>query len=84
MLDEDTCVILEMMSYAFIEIRAGDNLELSKAYADMFHNIPNRIARGVAAEELFAEIHQKAARWDRTDYIKKLEAFVRKSSSNSA
>ena len=83
-------IILKMMGLAFIDIRADAGKEsrtdrqVSKAFiiSDLYHNIPGGLAHGVDASDLLKEIYTRAKRHDVESYVKKTEAWARRSLEN--
>lgn len=70
--DRDTLITLDMLTVALVEIRASEKLAKSSALADVFHNIPAKIARSVSGHELLEEIELRASRNGSFDYIRRL------------
>lgn len=61
--------ILYMLSLAFIEIRASDDLNKAQAIADIFHNVPSRIASKADPFDTYESINARSARLDMEDEI---------------
>ena len=74
--DRDTLIALDMLTVALVEIRASDQLQKSAALADVFHNIPARIARGFSGDELLEEMELRASRNGCSDYMQQLRQHV--------
>lgn len=62
-------LILTVLHYALIEIRAAENLGKAQSLADVFHNVPNEIASGYSPDDIRAHLDQTAARLDCQNYI---------------
>lgn len=54
--------ILRVLCYAFVEIRATDNLLKAQFLADVFHNAAAGIAVGSTADAIEAEVYSRADR----------------------
>jgi len=62
-------VILTVLHYALIEIRAAENLRKAQILADVFHNVPNGIASSRPPEEIRSKLDESATRLGCQDYI---------------
>jgi len=65
-------VILTVLHYALIEIRAAENVREGQILADVFHNVPNGIASNRPPEEIRKNLDQTATRLGCQDYIDRL------------
>ncbi len=75
-------VLIKMLGFALLEIRASDNLELAKTLADIFHNLPPHLASKWSEGsnvEAYEKILNKAQRYKLKNYIVEL----RKSAEHS-
>ncbi|MFT4924532.1 MAG: hypothetical protein ACI8WB_000610 [Phenylobacterium sp.] len=75
-------VLITMLGLALLEIRASDNLELTKALADIFHNLPPHLAFKWDEQsnvKAYEQIINKAQRYKLKNYI----IALRKSAENS-
>ncbi|MEM6480015.1 MAG: hypothetical protein AAF647_13380 [Pseudomonadota bacterium] len=53
----------QMLGIALIEIRAAESLERAQLWADVFHNVPGGLQRGIEPEEIYAGMLGRAKRW---------------------
>jgi hypothetical protein len=56
----DYKLLLRVLGYALIEIRACDDLGKAQALADVFHNVPAGIASGAQTYEIRERLDQRA------------------------
>lgn len=68
----DYKLVLAVLRYALIEIRATENLQKAQTLADVFHNVPNGIASGRSPEDIRAKLDQTANRLGCQNYINSL------------
>lgn len=73
--------ILSVLCYAFVEIRATDNLLKAQFLADVFHNAPTGIAVGRRADAIEAEVCSRA---DRLQCRPQIEAMFESARENAA
>ena len=66
---ENYRVILDMMYIGLIDIRASETIETCKAIADIFHNVPNSVARKVEPSEIYEQVFRVARRNSLEEYI---------------
>ena len=69
---DDYILLYELLTIAFIEIRASESLRWSSAMADVFHNVPGLIRSKADIGQVLDEIREKAARNNLADYIDRL------------
>jgi hypothetical protein len=62
------CIIL-------VEIRSSDNIALCNALADIFHNVPAKIASNRPTTEIKQDIIQKAINYSLSEYLRKIVSF---------
>lgn len=73
--------LLKMMRFAFIEIRACNDIEKCKRIADIFHGVPSamtEILNESDFEEVYSRLLKKAERHQYDTYIKKLRTLAEK------
>jgi hypothetical protein len=68
----DYKLVLTVLHYALIEIRAAEDLREAQALANVFHNVPNGIASGRSPEDIRAQLDQTAARLGCQSHINSL------------
>lgn len=68
----DYKLLLTVLCYAMIEIRAAETLQKAQTLADVFHNVPIGIALGRSPEDIRAKLDQTANRLDCQNYINSL------------
>ncbi|MGF9564938.1 hypothetical protein [Neorhizobium sp. JUb45] len=66
---DDYKLILKVLGYALIEIRATDNVRKAQTLADVFHNVPAGIAYGRTPENIRQKLEQTATRLKCKGYI---------------
>ena len=55
-------LLLDMLGLVLAEIRSRDEAHYAKTMADVFHNVPSRLAAKMPAEEIFNDIMRVAKR----------------------
>jgi hypothetical protein len=70
---ENYRVILDMMHIGMIEIRSSEKIDTCKAIADIFHNVPNSIARKTAPSEIYEAMFRVAKRNGFEKYVDNLQ-----------
>lgn len=63
-----------LLSRVFVEIRAATALKKAQGLADIVHNVPGEIERGVPAAEILARLRLRAERIGAGDVI---EGYIR-------
>lgn len=66
---DDYKLILKVLGYALLEIRATDNVRKAQTLADVFHNVPAGIAYGRTPDDIRQKLDQTAVRLKCKDYI---------------
>jgi len=74
----DEQVLLQMMTLAFIDIRAPDKPSMPYIISDIYHNIPGALAHGIKATELLQQVKTRAERHGVLVYVENQEAHCRK------
>jgi hypothetical protein len=64
--------IFYALGIILIEIRATESLAKARILSDIFYNVPAKIRNGGTADEIKAEIYEKAAHHGCTEWIFKL------------
>jgi hypothetical protein len=70
--DDELNAILYALHIVFVEIRADETGERSRAYADIVHNVPMMIRSGRSPSLIKEEIILKAKRHQAERYFEKL------------
>ncbi|HCL63935.1 MAG TPA: hypothetical protein DIC56_03640 [Rhizobium sp.] len=78
--DGDYRVLLAVMANVFVAIRAADNIKKTAILADIFHNVPARMANHHRAEDIEREIYSRAADFDCERYVDAMFTSVRSAS----
>lgn len=65
-------LILKVLYYALLEIRATTNIRKAQSLADVFHNVPGGISMGRDPDDIREHLEQTAARLGCQDYINAL------------
>jgi len=73
----DEQVLLQMMTLAFIDIRAPDKPSMPYIISDIYHNVPGALAHGVEATELLEQVRKRADRHNVLAYVESMEAHCR-------
>ncbi|MGE7371095.1 hypothetical protein ACQKKX_18825 [Neorhizobium sp. NPDC001467] len=66
---DDYKLLLKVLGYALLEIRAADNVRKAQTLADVFHNVPAGIAHGRTPEDIRQKLDQTAIRLKCKDHI---------------
>jgi hypothetical protein len=74
----DEALIFDMLGIALIEIRAAEKLEHAKKLADIFHNVPARLAKQLPPADILDDMMNIAARYGASNYLDSLLGHSRK------
>ncbi|KQB97934.1 hypothetical protein AL073_03170 [Loktanella sp. 1ANDIMAR09] len=68
----DHAEVLYVLHIALIEIRATDNIDKARIFADVVHNVPMLVRADAAKDEIVAKVMLNAKRQGVDDYFSKL------------
>lgn len=68
----DHAEVLYVLYSALIEIKATDNIEKARTFADVVHNIPTMVRAGATQEEVVTKVMLNAKRQGVDVYFSKL------------
>lgn len=64
--------VLYVLGIALVEIRATENIDKARVFADIVHNVPSMIANEKSESEVISEVMAKAKRQRVEGYFAKL------------